>query len=229
MWRETRSFWIRGDDGQEYGPVDLDELRDWVRENRAGLGTDVRVDEPGAPWHSWQTYAELVALLAEVKVTGPSTGQPDFVSAPLLKRSLAFVVDVILSGILASPILYAILTLNVASWQDQFLQVLRQPQNPVPEPLYSYVLITNLTSYLLLAIYLAGFHAAHGKTPGKSLLRLRVVDQNGQKPLFLKSLLRGLVCAISLYFYGLPLLYAFFNPQRRALHDFVAGTYVVEA
>jgi len=229
MLPETHSFFIRGDDGQEYGPVDLDELRDWVRENRAGLGTEVRRDEPNAPWHPWQNYPELVALLAEVHVTSPVPGQPGLVIAHIGKRMLACVMDVILSSILTSPIFYVFLTLNVPDWQDQFTQVLVQPQNPMPQPLYFYVLICNLISGLVLAIYMAGFHACHGRTPGKSILRLRVVDQNGQKPVFVKSIARGLVFAVSVYLYGLPLAYAFFNPQRRALHDFIAGTYVVEA
>ena len=62
------AFIVRGDDGEEYGPVDLAELREWVRENRAGLGTVVRPDRPDASWQPWQNYPELVALLAAVPI-----------------------------------------------------------------------------------------------------------------------------------------------------------------
>jgi uncharacterized RDD family membrane protein YckC len=230
MLPENRSFMIRGEDGQEYGPVDLGELREWVQENRAGLGTEVRLDEPGSAWQPWQNFPELIALLAEVHVTSPVPGQPGLVIAPMGKRILACIMDLILSSILTSPIFYVWLTYTVPNWQNVFTQVLLQPQTPLPEPIFFYVMICNLVSYLALALYTAGFHAAHGKTPGKSLLRLRVVDQNGQKPSLAKSLIRGLVYALSLnYLYGLPLLYAFFNPQRRTVHDLLAGTYVVEA
>ena len=94
MLPENRSFFIRGDDGGEYGPVDLDELREWVRENRAGLGTEVRLDEPNAIWHPWQAYPELVALLAEAHATGsaPVPDQADPIIAPIWKRILACVV-----------------------------------------------------------------------------------------------------------------------------------------
>jgi len=78
-------------------------------------------------------------------------------------------------------------------------------------------------------VYMAGFHAAHGQTPAKAILRLRVVDQNGQKPAFLKALLRAMGFVVSFYFYGILFFYVFFNPQRRSFHDFVAGTYVVNA
>ena len=41
--------------------------------------------------------------------------------------------------------------------------------------------------------------------------------------------MRGLALAISLFFLiGIPLTYAFLNPQRRTFHDCVAGTYVVK-
>jgi uncharacterized RDD family membrane protein YckC len=77
-------------------------------------------------------------------------------------------------------------------------------------------------------LYFAGFLAAHGRTPAKSVLRLRVVDAQGRNPTFAMALLRGFVVMICVNLWCLPMLYAFFNPQRRALHDIVAGTYVVE-
>lgn len=229
MSLEYRAFVIRGDDGQEYGPVDREELRDWVRENRAGLGTVVRLDEPGAAWRPWQDYPELVALLAEVHVTTPIPGQPGLLIAPLGRRVLAFMVDITLGRILASPIIYVIMFLHVPDWQEQIFQTLRHPQNALPQPFLFYMIICSLISDAVLAFYMAGFHAAHGRTPGKSILRLKVVDQNGRKPAFVKSFLRALALIFSLNFYGIPLAYAFFNPQRRTFHDFVAGTYVVKA
>ena len=229
MLPENPSFLIRGDDGQEYGPVDLDELRDWVQENRAGLGTEVRLDEPGAAWHPWQTFPELVALLAQVQVIGPAPGPPGLVIAPLGRRLLAFALDLILISILATPILMTLALVFLPDWFVQYVVVTSQPPFTPPDlPLYP-KLIANLLSDLVLALYFTGFHFAHGKTPAKSLFRLRVVDPSGQNPGLLKSVLRALVLIFSMGLLFLPLTYAFFNPQRRALHDFVAGTYVVEA
>ncbi len=88
---------------------------------------------------------------------------------------------------------------------------------------------STLVYNLVYGVFFAGFVAAHGKTPGKALLRLRVVDQLGKKPDAAKVLLRTVVLLFSIYLFFIPLTYAFFNPQRRALHDFIAGTYVVEA
>src|SRR5471030_2478256 len=116
MLPEHNVFLIRGDDGQEYGPVDLEELRDWVRENRAGLGTEVRLDETGAPWHPWQNYPELVALLAEVHVTSPVPGQPGLVIAPMGRRILAFALDLVLIWILIVPIFLTLVLVFLPDW-----------------------------------------------------------------------------------------------------------------
>ena len=86
-----------------------------------------------------------------------------------------------------------------------------------------------MISDVVLALYFTGFHAAHGQTPAKALLRLRVVDSSGQKPGLAKALLRALALIFSMSLFFIPLVYAFLNPQRRTLHDFVAGTYVVKA
>jgi uncharacterized RDD family membrane protein YckC len=221
---------IRGDDNREYGPVGLEELREWVRENRAGLGTEVRLDEAGASWQSWQSHPELVALLAEVRGTSAVARLPgSLVIAPAGRRILACVLDLILSSILASPIVYAIMTVNVPGWQEQFMLVLLTPQSQPPPGLYHYMIVSNLITYLILLLYLAGFHAVHGRTPGKSVLRLRVVDAKGEKPALKRTVLRGLAFVLSFYAFGIPFACTFLNPQRRAPHDFVAGTWVVRA
>jgi uncharacterized RDD family membrane protein YckC len=225
------AFIIRGDDGSDYGPVELDELRDWVRENRAGLGTTVRLDEPGALWQPWQYYPELVALLAEVRGTGSglSAGYSGLVLAPLGRRAAAFLIDLILIYI---PVFIISLVTLIIGLPDVFIkwvvsaslgQYVALQVPPAYEAFFDFILFGSI------ALYTAGFLWAHGKTPGKAILRLRVVDQNGEKPSAARALLRGLVLSFSVCLYFFPLLYVFLNPQRRALHDFVAGTCVVEA
>jgi uncharacterized RDD family membrane protein YckC len=229
MLPENNDFFVRGEDGEEYGPVGLEELRDWVQENRAGLGTEIRRDEPNAQWHQWQTYPELVALLAEVHVTSPVPGLPGLAIAPAGRRIGAFILDLILINILAYPLLYLVkATSGIPNLEEQFMQMLFQPENPVSPEVLFYAVVSNLISYTVMALYFTGFHSIHGQTPAKALLRLRIVDQSGTNPGPFKAFLRAIVLILSMCFFGLPLLYAFFNPQRRALHDLVANTYVVE-
>ena len=228
MLSEERVFMIRGDDGEEYGPVEMKELREWVQENRAGLGTTVRLDEPNARWHPWQYYPELVALLAEVHASSLIPGLSAVTVAPMGRRVLAFITDMILATFLYTPIFRVLTQVYMPDWDEQVLALLNHFQAPSPQFAHE-IFISNTLFDSILLLYMLGFHAAHGRTPGKSIMRLKVVDEAGQKPGFVKSLFRALIMIISLSFYGLPLAYAFFNPQRRTLHDFLAGTYVVEA
>jgi uncharacterized RDD family membrane protein YckC len=226
------AFIVKGDDGEDYGPVSLPELRDWVRENRAGLGTTVRLDEPGSLWQPWQYYPELVALLAEAQVTGAVPGQPGLVLAPMGRRMVAFAVDLALVYILITIILITVMIvalpgvmaqLWIASSQGQYTLPQMPPLPPVYQTLFTFIM------YGTVALYMAGFHWAHGKTPGKAILRLRVVNESGEKPGPSQAGMRALVLSLSLFFFFFPLIFAFLNPQRRAFHDLIAGTYVVEA
>jgi uncharacterized RDD family membrane protein YckC len=219
------AFIIKGDDGLEYGPVELAELREWVREKRAGLGTRVRQDEPEAIWQPWQHYPELVALLAE------SQARDTVAVAPLSRRLIGFLIDLFLINILFVLIFYGILLplypAIFAPWFAASQAMLASGQlasfHP-PAPAESLLELLTVTLFLL---YFAGYHFAHGRTPGKSIVRLRVVDRHGEKPTVSRALVRALVLCLSGYLF-VPLLFIFLHPQRRALHDLAAGTYVVE-
>jgi uncharacterized RDD family membrane protein YckC len=226
MLPENRSFMVRGEDGQEYGPVDLEELREWVQENRAGLGTDVRLDEPGAIWQSWQTYPELIALLAEAAATG--SPPPAIAVAPIRRRIVALMADLLCLWLLFIPI---VSVMELFLPLDALSQVSMNPAalQALPEATLNQILGFQLTCDGIVVLYLTGFVTAHGQTPGKGMMRLRVVMENGQKPTLLCAFVRSVVWIISTGFLFIPFATAFFNPQRRALHDYLAGTYVVEA
>jgi uncharacterized RDD family membrane protein YckC len=236
---ENHAFFVRGDDGEEYGPVGLGELREWVTENRVGLGTSVRLDAPDGTYHAWQHYPELVALLAEVHVSGAIAPSSLPVLAPLGRRSVAFLLDLFLASILVLPpsfVLYFSQPIDVLVQQTHFWQEFwiaatngANPPDTMPPLSTGYLVGGKLLSFFLPLLYFAGFHAVHGRTPAKSIFHLQVVDALGRKPSLGVALFRGFILMISVNLYGIPLIYAFFNPQRRALHDLLAGTYVVEA
>ena len=232
---EAQVFFVRGEDGEEYGPVGLAEMRSWVTENRVGLGTNVRLDAPGELWQPWQYHPELVALLAEARTIGPMSDGLAPAIAPLGRRVTAAILDLILCYFATAPLLAVVFFLLPA---DVIVQIYSYGwsilQNVTPAPVAPAIplwfsIASNLVWFGLPVLYHAGFTAAHGRTPGKSILRLRVVDAQGGKPVLTKTFLRALVLVASVYiFYGIPLIYALLNPQRRTLHDLVAGTYVVE-
>ena len=200
-----------------------------MRENRAGLGTDVRLDESGATWQPWQNYPELVALLAEAHVTSPVPGLPGLVIGHVGRRVVAFALDLMLISILLTPIFVTLAIIFLPDWFVQYVVASSLTPFSFPDLPLAGKVASNLIYDFTVVAYFTGFLACHGQTPAKSLLRLRVVDQTGGRPGVMKLLLRALVLIFSMNLFFLPLAFAFFNPQRRALHDLVAGTYVVEA
>jgi uncharacterized RDD family membrane protein YckC len=227
---ESSTFVVRGDDGEEYGPVELAELRDWVRENRAGLGTNVRRDEAGASWRPWHAYPELVALLAEAQATG-AVAAPAMVVAPFIRRGAAFLLDLFLILLLLCPIMRVVQAFNPPDAVAQVTAALQSGSYVIPPSALHYYVMISMLFYVGLFLYLTGFNWAHGQTPAKALLRLRVVDRHGGKPGLGAAAGRSLIICGCLMFVFLPalFLFIFFQPQRRALHDLAAGTCVIEA
>ena len=71
-----------GADGQQYGPVNLDQIRRWLAENR--LRADTLVQAEGSPdWKPLNSFPELAAELKSTPPTiTPPTAPPPWVPAP---------------------------------------------------------------------------------------------------------------------------------------------------
>jgi uncharacterized RDD family membrane protein YckC len=80
---------------------------------------------------------------------------------------------------------------------------------------------------LLLLLYFFLFHSVRGQTPGKRLLGLLVIDVYGERPGLARTLLRTSGYVLSAALFSLGFLWIGFDRERRALHDWLAGTYVV--
>lgn len=78
-------------------------------------------------------------------------------------------------------------------------------------------------------VYATAAHALAGATLGKWLARIRVVGPDGLPPTPAVSAARSAWAVLSLALAGAGLLPALLSPSRRALHDLLAGTRVVEA
>jgi uncharacterized RDD family membrane protein YckC len=76
----------------------------------------------------------------------------------------------------------------------------------------------------LYHIYLGGIA---GQTLGKRLMHLRVIGSRGTAPGALVGILRFLALVLSVLPAGLGWLWCLFDRERRALHDHLAGTYVI--
>lgn len=90
----------------------------------------------------------------------------------------------------------------------------------------AFQLIYQLSSALLSLFYFAWFHSRSGATPGKKLLKLRVVNSQGMNPSFLHACGRWFASFFSMFFY-IGFIMAAFTDRKQALHDMIAKTHVI--
>jgi uncharacterized RDD family membrane protein YckC len=77
---------------------------------------------------------------------------------------------------------------------------------------------------ILYELYGAGMA---GQTLGMRLVRIRVIGSRGRPPGAVRGLIRVLAFVPSVLPGGLGWLWALFDREHRALHDHLAGTYVI--
>lgn len=80
---------------------------------------------------------------------------------------------------------------------------------------------------IVVLLYHFLFLWLRGQTPGKQLVGVRVVDVWGERPSLGRALLRSAMMFLSVAGAGLGVLWIAADRERRALHDWVAGTYAV--
>jgi uncharacterized RDD family membrane protein YckC len=83
----------------------------------------------------------------------------------------------------------------------------------------------------VLILFQWNMTAVEGQTIAKKLLRMKIVTRNGDAPGFVQGIVlrwwvTGLLGIVP--FFGLLNTLAIFGEQRRCLHDYIAGTYVID-
>jgi hypothetical protein len=74
------AYQIVGADQKEYGPVTLEQLRQWIAEGRANAQTIVRLDE--GPWKPLSTFPEFAEALGTSAPLPPGSSAPPPLSTP---------------------------------------------------------------------------------------------------------------------------------------------------
>jgi uncharacterized RDD family membrane protein YckC len=148
--------------------------------------------------------------------------------AGLWRRLVASLVD----GLILSPLLILL------GWLAFRITGYRLPLGPELriESLLELVLEGGTMLYSLigvglvvLCLYFFLFMATTGATPGLRLLRLRVISVYGRTPEWWRALLRCVGWVLGLLLLGLGFVWIGFDREKRGLHDWVAGTYVIRA
>lgn len=85
------------------------------------------------------------------------------------------------------------------------------------------------TAYLVSVwfLYLAWCWHKGGMTVGMRAWRVRIVDAEGNRPGWGRSVIRFLVSLVSAACAGLGFLWSLFEPRKRTWHDMLSGTRLV--
>jgi uncharacterized RDD family membrane protein YckC len=91
-------------------------------------------------------------------------------------------------------------------------------------------LVMGFVLFLAIAVtYLLVFHITLGRTLGMRVLKLKVIDVYGDPPSPARCVARcaGYLAGVATLFLGF--LWIGFDSEKRGLHDWIAGTYVIKA
>lgn len=135
-----------------------------------------------------------------------------YACAPVWRRMLGALIDLVVVGVLASPFL-ALTELTSLQWENPRV---------IGFSIGTLVVISFL--YLTLGV------AFTGRTIGMKLCSLRVVDaRNGLIPTGRQAAGRSFLYILSLASAGIALLYTFINTENQTVHDHFTRTVVIQA
>jgi len=211
---------IIGGDGVEYGPETLDELRGWIRDGRvAGMTQVWRADV--AAWSPASRYSELGDELARLHAAAEAARPRP---CGFWARLGAYVIDLMVLGVIFqlawTPLASArhwVLPEWPKEMTDAALQQFTQEWAPRVLPLY----------YPIFFLYTVLLNGRFGATIGKMAAGARIVRPDGSPIGYRRAALRWLAARVSDFacFAGYSLIAL--RPDKRALHDLLAGTKVI--
>jgi uncharacterized RDD family membrane protein YckC len=153
-------------------------------------------------------------------------------------RFIAHVIDNILIGILQTVlfILFAIIVgisipyINEPDTAGHFVKFAMQTEYESFWDLYSVSVLSiiAISSVVINWLYYAGMQSSSKQaTLGKAAMGMIVVDENFERLTFARASIRYFSKFISELILYIGYIMAAFHPHKRALHDIIAGTYVI--
>jgi uncharacterized RDD family membrane protein YckC len=182
----------------------MDDAREWAATaRRAGVATPDAVP-PGDPWGVPMSRPERRAPWA-------AEDAGDVIPAGILRRGIALAADFLVVALLVR--LGWAIAAGLATIGPSF-QLVAQAFG-----------VTWL-SVVPVAYFVLG-HGTAGRTAGKRLVGVRVVDEQGAPMGYVRALGRSVATLLAALPFGLGLALAALRSDRRGLHDLLAGTRVV--
>ncbi len=214
---------IIGGDGAEYGPTSLDELKNWIGDGRVAGSTQVWRSDL-AHWTPAARYAELQQALARLQAS---------VSPPALNQALrAAGFWPRLGAYLLDRVVLVMLFGMVCQWKHWVVPVLPEVVNKETFQHFmdEYIVFARMVSpclFLLTVLYDVLLNGTFGATLGKMAVGAKIIGADGSPLGYGRALLRSLAARFTEMAFFIGYLGILLRPDKRGLHDLLAGTRVV--
>jgi uncharacterized RDD family membrane protein YckC len=214
---------IIGGDGVEYGPATLEELKNWIRDGRvAGMTQVWRSD--GAEWSPAGRYAELGEELARLHAAAAASRPRP---CGFWVRLLAYMIDALVMGAILQLVWMEVTGARhwavpappkemTAAALQQFMQEGQKWMNPLLPYFYP-----------IFFLYEVLLNGRYGATLGKMAVGARIVLPDGSPIGYGRAALRWAAARLSDFLFFAGYLLIAMRPDKRALHDLLAGTKVI--
>ncbi|MEK7703143.1 MAG: RDD family protein [Nitrospirota bacterium] len=211
---------VEARDGEPQQPlatdVPLENTSPFTEERHEGMPSQGTLPlQPDTPPQETPSPIEDVTSAADVAPV--IAGLPpihEIRPAGFVRRFIAFLIDFVVLGFLYLIVsLFGFLGIFLSRGWD-FSSDLMEPFGAI--------------WFVLVIGYFTFFHAQSGQTPAKRIIRIKVVNKEGVLLSHGNALLRSMGYLLSFGFLGgLGFLISIFGKHKRALHDFITGSYVV--
>lgn len=224
------------------GPFSIDEIREFVNSEKI-TGETLIWHSGMESWVHWNETEESRQMDMDQEELLKNTIQALLDERRAVKRFAgfglragAFLIDNIILGVVGAIVFYILGStgiVDLAAAQELMNAYVEDPTNAEAleklmggegmGPFVSFYTIVQ-TAYFVI------FHAILSATPGKLIFHIHVETQQGERLTWGGSIARYLCSVLTQFttvFYGIGYLIVCLDPKRRALHDWIARTFVV--
>lgn len=234
------------------GPYSIEEIREFVKQGT--ITEQTLVWHSGEEcWRPWKEAEESIKnpeidsdaareeLLQNTIRALEEAMQNDKIKvrrfAGFFTRAVAYIIDNVILGIAGGIILFVISAaglLDLTALQSAAAEYMQNPTSA--EAVDKLTQTPGMSTFMLIwsiiySVYTIVFQAYMSATPGKRLLHIHIETHEGDRLNWLSSIARYLCSVLTQFtmvtFFGLGYLIVCIDPKRRALHDWIARTYVV--
>jgi len=213
VWRDGLPTW-----------VGLEEVRQELGIVIVAPPTAVPPPAPPAATPQQEAPARPASVATPVLTVSPGFGAQDIVYAGFLRRWAALFID----SIILSVVFYALMMLfgMAAVFGSAGLGALDGSSSAALNGVFA---MMYLFYFLLAGAYYSLLESSSNQaTVGKMALGIKVTDRDGQRLSFVHALARWASASLSYLTFYIGFFLAGWTERKQALHDFVAGTLVVD-